>query len=82
MYYVASLIVGGLISGLSIPKPLWAHYTGSVVGQMLYELIFLPIGPLFVLGLGFLLGYLLLFLFGAFVGSRVRLYINAQASAT
>jgi len=82
LFYVGSLFVGGLVSGLLIPKPLWAQYAGSVVGQVIYELLFLQIGPLFVLGVGFLLGYSLLFLAGALVGSRVRLHFGARAPAT
>jgi len=82
LFYVTSLALCGVISGALIPRPLWAHYVGSVLGQVLYQLIFLPIGPLFVLGLGFLLGYALLFLLGALVGSRVRRHLNARTSAT
>ena len=81
LFYVGSLVVGGLICGLSIPKPLWAHYAGSVAGQLIYALLFLPLGPLFVLGIGFLLGYSLLFLAGALVGSRVRIHLDVRASA-
>jgi hypothetical protein len=80
-FYFGSLFAIGVISGFSIPKPLWAHYLGSVLGQMTYELIFLPLGPLFVLGVGFLLGYSLLFLVGALIGSRLRRYFNARTSA-
>jgi len=80
-FYIGSLFAVGVIAGFSIPKPLWALYLGSVVGQMIYELIFLSLGPLFVLGVGFLLGYSLLFLVGALIGSRLRLYFNAQTSA-
>jgi hypothetical protein len=75
-YYVASLPAAGLVSGAIAPRPLWAHYVGSVAGQAIYELLFLQIGPLFLLGLGFLLGYSILFLAGAFVGSRARLYVK------
>jgi hypothetical protein len=80
-FYFGSLFATGVVSGFSIPKPLWAHYLGSVLGQATYALIFLPLGPLFVLGVGFLLGYALLFLVGALVGSRLRRYFNARASA-
>jgi len=79
LFYAGSLAAGGLISGLSIPRPLWAHYAGSVAGQVIYELIFLPMGPFFVLGLGFLPGYSLLYLAGALVGSRVRLHLDPRA---
>jgi hypothetical protein len=80
LFYAASLIAGGLISGLVIPRPLWAQYAGSVAGQLSYELLFLKIGPLFLIGAVFLLGYSLLFLAGAFVGSRVRLYFSDRPS--
>ncbi len=80
-FYIGSLFAAGVISGFPIPKPLWAHYLGSVVGQLAYQLIFLPLGPLLILGAGFLLGYSLLFLVGALIGSRVRRYFNAQTSA-
>lgn len=81
-YYFVSLLVAGLISGAIAPRPLWAQYAGSVAGQAIYELLFLKIGPLFVLGLGFLLVYSLLFLAGALAGSRVRLYFTKLPTAT
>ena len=81
LYYVVSLVVGGLVSGLLAPKPVWAHYMGSVSGQLAYELLFLQLDALFVVGLGFLLVYSLLFLFGAFLGSRVRIRLNGRVSA-
>jgi hypothetical protein len=72
LFYVFSLFAAGLVSGTVVPEPLWAHYIGSLVGQVGYELLFLNIGPLFVLGVVFLLGYSLLFLAGAAVGALVR----------
>ena len=71
-YYQAALVFGGILSGLVIPKPLWAHYLGSILGQFLYQLVFLELGPLIVIGAAFLLGYSLLFLGGALAGSRAR----------
>ncbi len=71
-FYAIALVVAGLVAGVVMPKPLWAHYAGSVVGQAGYELLFLQVGPLFVLGVAFLLGYSVLFLVGAFVGARAR----------
>ena len=76
LYFVAALFAGGLISGALVPKPLWAHYVGSVSGQVIYELLFLKVGPLLVLGIAFLLGYSLFFLTGAFVGSRTHLHFT------
>lgn len=82
LFYFGSLFVCGLASGLLIPKPVWAHYAGSVAGQLSYEILFLRIGPLFVLGAGFLLAYSLLFLTGAYIGSRARLRLGSRAAAT
>jgi hypothetical protein len=81
LYYVAALLAGGLISGALMPRPLWAHYVGSVSGQLIYELLFLKIGPLFIVGAGFLLAYSLLFLAGAFAGSRARLRFTKPPAA-
>jgi hypothetical protein len=77
-FYVVALVVAGLGAGMVAPKPLWAHYVGSVVGQMGYEVLFLDIGPLFVLGVVFLLGYGFFFLIGASVGAQVRVQLNER----
>lgn len=77
-YYVGSLAAGGVISGLANPRPLWAHYAGSVLGQLLYALVFLPVGPLIVLGVGFLLAFSALFLVGAFIGATLRRHFAAR----
>src|SRR6266545_4387384 len=53
LYYVGALTVTGIVTGGLFPRPLWAHYLGSVVGQLTYELIFLKLGPLFLLGFVF-----------------------------
>jgi hypothetical protein len=71
-YYVAALIFGGFLSGLLVPQPLWAHFVGSLIGQLVWLLLFIKGGPLFVVGIGFLLMYSLLFLCGASLGSRIR----------
>ncbi len=81
LFYIGSLAAAGLISGLSIPKPLWTHYVGSVAGQLTYQLVFLPLGPLLLLGVVFLLGYSLLFLAGAAIGSALRRHFDARTTA-
>jgi hypothetical protein len=65
------LLVAGLIAGVVAPKSPWAHYLGSVVGQLGYELLFLDIGPLILLGGVFLLGFSLIF-FVAAVAAAIR----------
>jgi hypothetical protein len=72
-YYLLALLVAGVIAGGLAPKPLWAHYLGAFIGQLGYELIFLKIGPLFVLGAVFLLGYCLVFLAAAAIAGYLRL---------
>jgi hypothetical protein len=72
-FYVVALLIAGAVSGGLTPKPLWAHYLGSLTGQLIYEAIFLTIGPLFVLGAVFLLGYCLVFLAAATLTSYIRL---------
>ncbi len=72
IYYYVALLALGTASGLIAGKPLWAQYVGGVFGQLLYGLLFLPLGPLAAVGLLFLAMWSLLFLAGAYVGSRVR----------
>ena len=80
LFYVAALLAGGLVSGFLVPRPLWAHYAGSVVGQLGYELLFLKIGALLLLGAVFMLGYSVVFLAGAIAGSRLRLHFRRERS--
>ena len=64
-YYFVALAVAGGVSGAVVRRHLWAHYVGAVLGQVAYELAFLKLGPLFMLGLVFLAGYSLIFLASA-----------------
>jgi hypothetical protein len=48
------------------------HYPGVLFGQLIYMLLFLPVGPLIVIGLIFLAGYSLLSLAGAAGGAGMR----------
>lgn len=72
VYYYAALLLAGMLSGLVIAKPLWAHYTGCIFGQLVYALVFLSLGPLAAVGLLFLIIWSLIFLCGVFLGSRVH----------
>lgn len=71
-YYVVALATAGAISGAVLPKHLWAHYIGAVLGQAAYELIFLRVGPLFVLGLAFLAAYSVIFVAVAAIVAYLR----------
>jgi hypothetical protein len=70
-YYPLALVVAGAIAGYVAPRPLWAHYVGAVVGQIAFQAVVLRIGPQFLLGVAFLLGYSLVFLLGAAIGGRI-----------
>ena len=71
-FYVAALFVAGLVAGTISPKPLWAHYVGVLIGQIGYELTILHVGPLFLLGVVFLLAYGLVYLVAAALADYVR----------
>jgi hypothetical protein len=81
-YYVAALGVAGAVTGLVAPRPLWAHYLGALVGQAAYAAVFLPVGPLFILGAAFLLGYTLIFLVAAALAAYVRTRLGSRSGHT
>lgn len=71
-YYALALVLAGAVSGALVPRALWAHYLGAVAGQLGYQLLFLPIGPLLALGAVLLLVYSLLFLTMAAFAAYLR----------
>jgi hypothetical protein len=71
-FYVLGLLAAGTGAGLLTPRPLWAQYVGALIGQIGYELVFLRVGPLFVVGLLFLLGYSVFFLLAAGLAGHLR----------
>ena len=77
-YYLLALPIAGFVSGLLAGRPLWAQYAGVILGQFGYALIFLALGPLMLLGVGFLAVYGLLFLTGSLLGLRIRGAMAAQ----
>lgn len=80
-YYLIALAIAGAISGAVIPKHLGAHYLGALAGQAAYELVFLKLGPLFVLGLAFLAGYSVIFLAAAAIVASFRKRRAHEATA-
>ena len=80
-YYLFALAIAGAISGCLFPKPLWTHYMAAVVGQAAFEVAFLDVGPLFVLGLLFLAGSSLVFFAAAVLGGFVRVRCAGDADA-
>ncbi len=79
--YLAALAVAGALAGLAAPRPLWAHYAGAVVGQAGYALAFLPVGPLALLGAGFLLACSLVFAAAAALAGWLRRRLRARRGA-
>jgi hypothetical protein len=45
---------------------------GAVLGQAAYELAFVKLGPLFILGLAFLAGYSIIFVVAAAIVALLR----------
>jgi Domain of unknown function (DUF4375) len=79
-YYLFALPVAGFVSGLLAGRPLWSQYIGVILGQFAYALIFLAMGPLALLGVGFTAVYGLLFVAGNLLGLRLRESMAAQDS--
>lgn len=72
LYYPLALFAAGILLGSIGPRAIWAHAVGIVLGQLLYMLFFLPLGPLLLLGVVFLAGYSVLTLGGAGLGAAFR----------
>lgn len=81
IYYFSALILGGLVSGFLVPSPIWTLYVGSIVGQLIYVVLMLPISEFVVIGFVFLLLWSLLFLGGGYAGSRLRLHFDRRQPA-
>jgi hypothetical protein len=77
--YVVALAVAGFVAASIVPRPLWAHYLGALVGQLGYALLFLPAGPFTVLGAAFLLGYSLIFLAAAALAAFARTRLSSRS---
>jgi hypothetical protein len=77
-YYLIGLVFAGLVAGLGSPRVAWAYLAGAVSGQLLYEVLFLPSGPLVVVGIVFMCIYGLAFLAAALLGSYVRLRLSGR----
>jgi hypothetical protein len=88
IFYIVALAVVGSLAGLIVPRPLWAHYLGAIVGQLGYVALFLPLGTLSILDaatalavtLGFLLGYSLIFLAAAALAAFVRTRLSSRSA--
>ena len=65
-FYPIALSTAGIIAALFGPKRFLVSVLGIYIGQFLYALIFLPSGPLWIIGAICGAAYLLYSLFGGF----------------
>ena len=82
-FYIVALVIAGAVAGAIAPRPLWAHYVGSFAGQLGYEVLFLHIGPLVVVGAVFLVVYCAVYSVAAALAAVVRrqfVKISAESS--
>jgi hypothetical protein len=54
---------------------------GAVAGQLAYELVFIELDPLMLVGAVFLLAYSTVFFGGAALGSMARIRISSRPAA-
>jgi hypothetical protein len=71
-YYFVALLFSGIIVGALIPKHVWAVLVGIVTGQLIYALLFLPLGPLVGIGTLIMVLYGFISLVGAIFAARIR----------
>lgn len=79
-YYLVALTFGGFGCTLVFPKHLLATLVGMYLGQLGYMLLFLPRGPLMVLGAVFLIGYTAMAVGGGIAAILVRSYVRPAGS--
>jgi hypothetical protein len=82
LYYPLALLMAGLILGATRPRLFWIHYPGILFGQCIWGYFFLPSGPLWVFGMGFLVVYSALCFLGAAVGAGMRRLARRSARVT
>ncbi|MFY0667640.1 MAG: hypothetical protein JXQ95_06395 [Alteromonas stellipolaris] len=64
LFYLGSLLIIGFIAAIPKTASLTSIYFGVIVGQFLYMLVFLPIGPLILVGVFSLAFFSLIALIG------------------
>lgn len=80
LYYFPALFACGAISGWLAPTSLRGHFAGALVGQGGYAVMFLKGGPLWILGVVFLVVFSAIFMgTAAFTG---QLRQNRKQKAT
>lgn len=80
-YYPVALALAGLVAGAIGPRIRWAFFAGAVLGQLLFGLLFLEVGPLALVGLGIMCFYSLIFLAAAILATYLRSWIAPGRSS-
>ena len=78
-YYTLSLLFVGVVIGILFPKRLKAVFGGVVLGQLIYALIFLPLGSTAGAGIIYVSLYGVLSVAGAIIGSWIRRAIRGES---
>ncbi len=81
LYYPIALAVAGFLAGALTSRIRWALFIGAVLGQLLFEVLFLKIGPLALVGLVFMCMYSLIFLAAAIIATYLRQWFMRRASS-
>jgi hypothetical protein len=71
-YYFIALFVAGALVGWIFPGRVWICFFGLTLGQLIFIVVFLPLGPMLMLGVLFLVSFGLLSLSGAALASSLR----------
>jgi len=74
-YYIGSLFTGGIIFGIYNSEKIWAYTIGIFLGQLIYILLFLPLGPLILIGSLYLAGSSIICCLGALVSNILKVYV-------
>lgn len=79
-YYPLALLISGLAAGLLGSHRKSAYYLGALVGQILYVLTFLKVGPLLLVGVGIIAVYSVAFYAAALLADYLRQRIVSAIS--
>ena len=75
-YFPGALVFSGFLVGLIVPRPLWGHYVGGLLGQVIFMAVFLRWGPLALLGLVLLTVYTLFLVAGSAASAWLRKFVQ------
>ncbi len=80
-YYITSLFIAGLLAACCGPRQFWLAPLGIYVGQTLYAVLFLPGGPLWMIGMVFGAASSIVALAGAAVPFVIRRLLRPRRDA-